>query len=84
MAAAERHAAEVALPPLPEGPSRPEADVLLITIDALRVDHVGAFGYKRATTPNIDLLAAGGTRFTHAYAQAPHTSFSVASMLTGK
>jgi arylsulfatase A-like enzyme/HEAT repeat protein len=84
MAAAERHAAEVALPPLPEGPRRPEADVLLITIDALRVDHVGAFGYKRPTTPNIDALAAGGTRFTHAYAQAPHTSFSVASMLTGK
>jgi arylsulfatase A-like enzyme/HEAT repeat protein len=84
MAAAERHAAEVALPPLPEGPRRAEADVLLITIDALRVDHVGAFGYKRPTTPNIDALAAGGTRFTHAYAQAPHTSFSVASMLTGK
>ena len=82
--AAARHAAEVALPPLPEGPRRPEADVLLITIDALRVDHVGAFGYKRATTPNIDALAAGGVRFTHAYAQAPHTSFSVASMLTGK
>jgi arylsulfatase A-like enzyme len=84
MAAAERHAAEVALPPLPQGPRRPEADVLLITIDALRVDHVGAFGYKRPTTPNIDALAAGATRFTHAYAQAPHTSFSVASMLTGK
>ena len=75
---------EVALPPLPDGPRRPEADVLLITIDALRADHVGAYGYTRPTTPNIDALAAGGTRFTHAYAQAPHTSFSVASMLTGK
>jgi arylsulfatase A-like enzyme len=84
MAAAERHAAEVALPPLPEGPRRPEADVLLITIDALRYDHVGAYGYPRATTPSIDALAARGTRFTRAYAQAPHTSFSVASMLTGK
>jgi arylsulfatase A-like enzyme len=84
MAAAERHAAEVALPPLPDGPRRPEADVLLITIDALRADHVGANGYTRPTTPNIDALAARGTRFSHAYAQAPHTSFSVASMLTGK
>ena len=84
VAAAERHAAEVALPPLPDGPRRPEADVLLITVDALRADHVGAYGYPRATTPNIDALAARGTRFTRAYAQAPHTSFSVASMLTGK
>ena len=84
IAAAERHAAEVALPPLPDGPRRPDADVLLITVDALRADHVGAYGYPRATTPNIDALAARGTRFTRAYAQAPHTSFSVASMLTGK
>jgi hypothetical protein len=65
-------------------PAPPEADVLLITVDALRADHVGAYGYPRATTPNIDALAARGTRFTRAYAQAPHTSFSVASMLTGK
>jgi arylsulfatase A-like enzyme len=84
VAAAARQAAEVALPPLPDGPRRPEADVLLITIDALRSDHIGAYGYPRATTPNIDALAARGTRFTAAYAQAPHTSFSVASMLTGK
>jgi arylsulfatase A-like enzyme/HEAT repeat protein len=73
-----------ALPPLPEGPRRPDADVLLITIDALRADHVGAYGYPRATTPNIDRLAAKGVRFVRAYSQAPHTSFSVASMLTGK
>src|SRR5205085_3781227 len=53
-ASIERRAAEVALPPLPAGPRRPEADVLLITIDALRADHVGANGYPRATTPNID------------------------------
>jgi arylsulfatase A-like enzyme/HEAT repeat protein len=83
-AGAERNVAEAALPPLPDGPRRPEADVLLITIDALRADHVGAYGYKRDTTPNIDRLAASGVRFARAYSQAPHTSFSVASMLTGK
>ena len=57
-----------ALPPLPDGPRRPDADVLLITIDALRADHVGAYGYTRATTPNIDALAARGVRFARAYA----------------
>jgi arylsulfatase A-like enzyme/HEAT repeat protein len=81
----ERQEAERELPPLPEGPRRPEADVLLITVDALRADHVGAYGYRRhPTTPHIDELAARSVRFTRAYAQAPHTSFSVASMLTGK
>ena len=83
-ASAEREIDEAELPPLPDGPRRPEADVLVITIDALRADHVGAYGYERATTPNIDRLAAGGVRFARAYSQAPHTSFSVASMLTGK
>jgi arylsulfatase A-like enzyme len=72
------------LPPLPDGPRRPDADVLIITIDALRADHVGAYGYARPTTPNIDALARQGVRFTRAYAQAPHTSFSVSSMLTSK
>jgi arylsulfatase A-like enzyme len=83
-ASAAHGPAAPALPPLPEGPRRPDADVLLITIDALRADHVGAYGYPRATTPNIDRLAAHGVRFSRAYSQAPHTSFSVASMLTGK
>jgi arylsulfatase A-like enzyme len=70
--------------PLPEGPHRPNADIVLITIDALRSDHVGAYGYPRATTPHIDALARRGVRFVRTYSQAPHTSFSVASMLTGK
>jgi arylsulfatase A-like enzyme/HEAT repeat protein len=83
-AGAARQAAERELPALPDGPRRPDADVLLITIDALRADHVGAYGYRRPTTPHLDALAAESTRFTRAYSQAPHTSFSVASMLTGK
>jgi arylsulfatase A-like enzyme len=85
VAAAERQATEQLLPALPDGPRRPEADVVVITIDALRADHVGAYGYTRhATTPHIDALARTATRFERAYAQAPHTSFSIASMLTGK
>jgi len=59
-------------------------DIVVVTIDALRADHVGAYGYRRLTTPHIDRLAARGTRFERAYCPTPHTSYSVASMMTGK
>lgn len=59
-------------------------DLLLITIDAVRADHVGAYGYGRPTTPSIDALARGGVRFDHAYAATAHTSYSVTSLMTGK
>jgi arylsulfatase A-like enzyme len=71
-------------PPLPPGPHCSNADVFLITIDALRADHLGCYGYRRSITPNLDRLAARGVRFEHAYTQAPHTSFSLASLMTGK
>jgi hypothetical protein len=59
-------------------------DLVLLTIDALRADHVSAYGYDRATTPNIDALAGEGTLFTAAYCPTPHTSYSITSMMTGK
>jgi hypothetical protein len=59
-------------------------DVVLLTVDALRADHVAAYGYGRATTPNIDALAAQGTVFESAYCPTPHTSYSVTSTMTGK
>jgi len=59
-------------------------DLLLVTIDALRADHVGAYGYARKLTPNIDALAARGTVFERAYCPTPHTSYSITSLLTGK
>ncbi len=59
-------------------------DILLVTIDALRADHVGAYGYKRPTTPNIDKLAAKGMRFEQAYSSAPSTSFAVTSLMAGR
>jgi arylsulfatase A-like enzyme/cytochrome c-type biogenesis protein CcmH/NrfG len=63
----------------------PHADqnVLLITIDTLRADALGAYG-GRAATPNIDRLAAGGARFTFAHAHAVVTLPSHASILTGR
>ena len=62
-------------------PDRP--NVLLVTIDTLRADHVGCYGYKDATTPAIDALAKRGVRFDTAVAPAPLTGPSHASILTG-
>lgn len=57
--------------------------LVLVTIDTLRADHVGAYGYPRATTPRLDALAARGVRFDAAYSQAISTPPSHASILTG-
>lgn len=59
-------------------------DFLLITVDALRADHVGAYGYERPTTPHIDRLAEEGVVFERAYTATPHTSYAVTSLMTGK
>ncbi|MGD0693450.1 MAG: sulfatase-like hydrolase/transferase [Terriglobia bacterium] len=57
--------------------------VLLITIDTLRADHVGCYGYADVQTPAIDFLAAQGVRFDDALAQVPLTLPSHASILSG-
>ena len=62
--------------------SRP--NVLLVTIDTLRADHVGSYGYHEASTPTIDALARRGVRFETAVAHAPLTGPSHASILTGQ
>jgi arylsulfatase A-like enzyme/Flp pilus assembly protein TadD len=59
-------------------------NLLLITIDTLRADHVGAYGYARAQTPVLDSLARSGVRFERAYAAAPITLPSHATILTGR
>ena len=59
-------------------------DVVLVTIDALRADHVGAYGYERPTTPSLDRLAREGALFEAAYTPTPHTSYAVTSIMTGK
>ena len=63
-------------------PTRP--NVLLVTIDTLRADHVGCYGYTNASTPTIDALARRGVRFETAVAHAPLTGPSHASILTGQ
>ena len=62
----------------------PQQTLVLLTIDSVRVEHMGAYGYKRPTTPHFDRLAQAGVLFRRAYAQAPHTSFSISSLLTGR
>jgi arylsulfatase A-like enzyme/Tfp pilus assembly protein PilF len=60
-----------------------DRNILLVTIDTLRADAVGAYG-GRATTPNLDALAAHGARFDFAHSHAVVTLVSHASILTGR
>ncbi len=59
-------------------------NVLLIVIDTLRADRLGAYGNPRGLTPFLDTLAARGTVFTNAYAPSSWTCPSVASLLTSR
>jgi arylsulfatase A-like enzyme len=58
-------------------------DVLLITIDTLRADHLGCYGYRRDISPNLDRYAAEGVLFENAFCVMPTTLPSHASILTG-
>jgi arylsulfatase A-like enzyme len=64
---------------LPPGPRLGSRDVVLVTVDALRADRLDP-----RVCPNMAALAARGIRFADAYTQVPHTSFAVATLLTGK
>lgn len=59
-------------------------DLLLVTVDALRADHLGAYGATSGASPEIDRLAAEGVVFEHAYTPTPHTSYAISSLMTGK
>jgi hypothetical protein len=54
-------------------PSRAGASVILISIDTLRADRVGAYGSKAGLTPNLDALAREGVVFEETYSHAPLT-----------
>src|SRR3954471_20893666 len=58
-------------------------DILLITLDTTRADRMGFLGSTRGLTPALDALARTATVFTRAYAQAPITTVSHATILTG-
>jgi len=63
----------------PDGPN-----VLMITLDTTRRDHLGCYGYERPTSPNIDALAADSIVYTNAYAVSSWTMPTHASIFTGK
>src|SRR5210317_1315699 len=58
-------------------------NVILISIDTLRADHLGIYGYHKNTSPNIDKFAADSVLFEKAIAHAPSTLPSHASLFTG-
>jgi arylsulfatase A-like enzyme len=68
----------IAAPPAPQKPN-----VLLVTVDTLRADHLGPYGYPLPTSPRLDALAAAGVRLDAVTATAPETAPATASLLTG-
>jgi arylsulfatase A-like enzyme/Flp pilus assembly protein TadD len=64
-------------------PGAPSPNVLLITLDTTRADHLGCYGYRSAKTPSLDGLARDGIRFSRVYCPAPLTLPSHCSIMTG-
>ena len=62
--------------------ARKRPNVVLVSIDTVRADHVGAYGYDRDTTPALDALAKDSALFANTYASSPWTLPSHAALLT--
>ena len=75
-------ASAAAAPRRPAPRQRPR-NVIVYLVDALRVDHLGCYGYSRPVSPRIDAFARQATRFRHAVAQCSWTRPSVTTVLTG-
>lgn len=65
------------------GSERRPPNVVLITLDTVRADHLSCYGYERPTTPRLDALAAAATRYERCWSTAPWTVPSHASLFTG-
>lgn len=65
-------------------PKVARTNILLITVDTLRADHLGLYGYARPTSPNLDKWFSEGTVFERAYATSSYTPPSILSILTGQ
>jgi arylsulfatase A-like enzyme len=62
---------------------RKNTNVILITVDTLRADHLGCYGYHKNTSPNLDTFARESLLFENCFSHAPNTGASCASILSG-
>jgi len=62
---------------------KPRPNLVLVSIDTLRADHLTAYGYERSTSPEISRLASEGILFEQAFSQSPKTATSHMSLFTG-
>jgi len=69
--------------PLPTAPPANAPHIVLVTIDTLRADRLGTYGYARDTTPTLDAIAAEGAVFERAYSSSPVTDRSLPTLLAG-
>ena len=65
-------------------PAEPQPNVILISVDALRPDHMSCYGYARSTTPHLDRLAGQGVKFLDATSLIPLTNPSFSTLLTSR
>jgi choline-sulfatase len=61
-----------------------DLNLVFLTIDTLRADHLGCYGYARPTSPEIDRLAREGTVFENGWAHAPSTRYSMPALASGR
>jgi arylsulfatase A-like enzyme len=79
-----RHSADEVAFATPPASLPDDFDIVLITIDTLRADHLGTYGYGRDTSPHLDELAADSTVFVNGWAHAPSTRYSMPAIITGR
>jgi arylsulfatase A-like enzyme/Flp pilus assembly protein TadD len=68
---------------VPASPPPPRRNLLLVTLDTVRADHLGSYGDRGASTPALDRLAREGVRFAEAQTAAPLTLPAHATLLSG-
>lgn len=72
------------VPACGDGDRGPRPNILLLSLDTTRRDHLGCYGYTRPTSPSLDRLAADSVVYTNGYAVSSWTMPTHASMFTGK
>jgi arylsulfatase A-like enzyme len=66
------------------GKGTEKADIIVVSLDSVRADHIGVYGYKRPTSIKLDAFATQASIFERAYAAGPETRTAIAPLATGK